>query len=65
MTTLYQQFNAALQRRLEAILLLQVSLLQIEVKTQYPKSPRGGKTYVKTNPNQEYTKHRQQAKALH
>jgi len=51
MTTLYQQFNAALQRRLEANLVIAGELVATEVRRNINKSPRGGKTYVKTNPN--------------
>ena len=51
MTTLYQQFNAALQRRLEANLVIAGELVATEVRRNIQKSPRGGKTYVKTNPN--------------
>jgi len=50
-TTLYQQFNAALQRRLEANLVIAGELVATEVRRNIQKSPRGGKTYVKTNPN--------------
>ena len=51
MTTLYQQFNAALQRRLEANLVIAGELVATEVRRNIQKSPRGGKTYIKTNPN--------------
>ena len=51
MTTLYQQFNAALQRRLEANLVIAGELVATEVRRNINKSPRGGKTYIKTNPN--------------
>lgn len=51
MTTLYQQFNAALQRRLDANLVIAGELVATEVRRNIQKSPRGGKTYVKTNPN--------------
>ena len=51
MTTLYQQFNAVLQRRLEANLVIAGELVATEVRRNIQKSPRGGKTYVKTNPN--------------
>ena len=51
MTTLYQQFNAALQRRLEANLIIAGELVATEVRRNIQKSPRGGKTYIKTNPN--------------
>jgi len=50
-TTLYQQFNAALQRRLEANLVIAGELVATEVRRNIQKSPRGGKTYIKTNPN--------------
>ena len=51
MTTLYQQFNAACSSVvLKQILLLQVSLW-LQKLDAISKSPRGGKTYVKTNPN--------------
>ncbi len=51
MTTLYQQFNAVLQRRLEANLVIAGELVATEVRRNIQKSPRGGKTYIKTNPN--------------
>ena len=37
MTTLYQQFNAALQRRLEANLVIAGELVATEVETQHSK----------------------------
>ena len=51
MTTLYQQFNAALQRRLEANLVIAGELVATEVRRNIQKSPRGGRIYIKTNPN--------------
>ena len=43
MTTLYQQFNTALQRRLEANLVSLGELVATEVRRNIQKSPRGGK----------------------
>ena len=51
MTTLYQQFNAALQRRLEANLVIAGGIVATEVRRNIQKSPRGGKTYTKKKPN--------------
>ena len=51
MTTLYQQFNAVLQRRLEANLVIAGGIVATEVRRNIQKSPRGGKTYTKKKPN--------------
>ena len=51
MSTLAQQFSQKLQRRLEANLVIAGELVATEVRRNIQKSPRGGKTYVKTNPN--------------
>ena len=49
--SLVAQLNAALQRRLEANLIIAGEIVATEVRRNIQKSPRGGKTYVKTNPN--------------
>lgn len=49
--SLIQQFNAALQRRLEANLVIAGELVATEVRRNIQTSPRGGRTYVKINPN--------------
>ena len=51
MTTLYQQFSQKLQRHLEANLIIAGEMVATEVRRNINKSPRGGRTYVKTNPN--------------
>lgn len=51
MTTLYQQFSQKLQRHLEANLIIAGEMVATEVRRNINKSPRGGKEYVKTNPN--------------
>ena len=54
MTTLYQQFNAALQRHLEANLIIAGEMVATEVRRNINKSPRGGKTYKRKNANGSY-----------
>lgn len=49
--SLVAQFNAALKRRLEANLIIAGEIVATEVRRNIQTSPRGGKTYVKTNPN--------------
>ncbi len=49
--SLVAQLNAALQRRLEANLIIAGEIVATEVRRNIQTSPRGGKTYVKTNPN--------------
>ena len=51
MSTLAQQFSQKLQRHLEANLIIAGEMVATEVRRNINKSPRGGKTYVKTNPN--------------
>ena len=53
--TLVAQLNAALQRRLEANLIIAGEMVATEVRRNIQTSPRGGKTYVKTNPNRTHT----------
>ena len=49
--SLVAQLNAALKRRLEANLIIAGEIVATEVRRSIQQSPRGGKTYVKTNPN--------------
>ena len=49
--SLVAQLNAALKRRLEANLIIAGEIVATEVRRNIQTSPRGGKTYVKTNPN--------------
>ena len=49
--SLVAQLNAALKRRLEAKLIIAGEIVATEVRRNIQTSPRGGKTYVKTNPN--------------
>jgi len=49
--SLVAQLNAALKRRLEANLIIAGEMVATEVRRNIQTSPRGGKTYVKTNPN--------------
>ena len=51
MSTLAQQFSQKLQRHLEANLIIAGEMVATEVRRNINKSPRGGKTYIKTNPN--------------
>lgn len=51
MSTLAQQFSQKLQRHLEANLIIAGEMVATEVRRNIQKSPRGGKTYIKTNPN--------------
>jgi len=53
--SLVAQLNAALQRRLEANLIIAGEMVATEVRRNIQTSPRGGKTYVKTNPNRTHT----------
>jgi len=53
--SLVAQFNAALKRRLEANLIIAGEIVATEVRRNIQTSPRGGKTYVKTNPNRTHT----------
>ena len=53
--SLVAQLNAALQRRLEANLIIAGEIVATEVRRNIQTSPRGGKTYVKTNPNRTHT----------
>ena len=45
------QFSAALQRRIEANLVIAGEIVATEVRRNIQTSPRGGRTYVKTHPN--------------
>ena len=49
--SLVAQLNAALKRRLEANLIIAGEIVATEVRKNINKSPRGGRVYVKTNPN--------------
>ncbi len=49
--SLVAQFEAALKRRLETNLIIAGEIVATEVRRNIQTSPRGGKTYVKTNPN--------------
>jgi hypothetical protein len=49
--SLVAQLNAALKRRLEANLIIAGEIVATEIRRSIQQSPRGGKTYVKTNPN--------------
>lgn len=49
--SLVAQLNAALKRRLEANLIIAGEIVATEVRRNIQTSPRGGKTYIKTNPN--------------
>ena len=49
--SLVAQLNAALKRRLEANLIIAGEMVATEIRRSIQQSPRGGKTYVKTNPN--------------
>ena len=51
MTNLASQFSAHLQRRIEANLVIAGEMIATEVRRNIQKSPRGGMTYVLTNPN--------------
>lgn len=51
MTNLAAQFSAHLQRRIEANLVIAGEMIATEVRRNIQKSPRGGMTYVLTNPN--------------
>ena len=53
--SLVAQLNAALKRRLEANLIIAGEIVATEVRRNIQTSPRGGKTYVKTNPNRTHT----------
>ena len=53
--SLVAQLIAALQRRLEANLIIAGEIVATEVRRNIQTSPRGGKTYVKTNPNRTHT----------
>ena len=53
--SLVAQLNAALKRRLEANLIIAGEMVATEVRRNIQTSPRGGKTYVKTNPNRAHT----------
>ena len=53
--SLAAQLNAALKRRLEANLIIAGEIVATEVRRNIQTSPRGGKTYVKTNPNRTHT----------
>lgn len=53
--SLVAQLNAALKRRLEANLIIAGEMVATEVRRNIQTSPRGGKTYVKTNPNRTHT----------
>jgi len=49
--SLLTQFSAALQRRIEANLVIAGEIVATEVRRNIQTSPRGGRTYVKTHPN--------------
>jgi len=51
MTNLAAQFSAHLQRRIEANLVIAGEMIATEVRRNIQKSPRGGVTYILTNPN--------------
>ena len=51
--SLVAQLNAALKRRLEANLIIAGEIVATEVRRNIQTSPRGGKTYIKTNPKQD------------
>lgn len=51
MTNLASQFSAHLQRRIEANLVIAGEMIATEVRRNIQKSPRGGVTYVLTDPN--------------
>lgn len=53
--SLVAQLNAALKRRLEANLIIAGEMVATEVRKNIEHAPRGGKTYVKTNPNRTHT----------
>ena len=53
--SLVAQLNAALKRSLEANLIIAGEMVATEVRRNIQTSPRGGKTYVKTNPNRTHT----------
>jgi hypothetical protein len=53
--SLVAQLNVALKRRLEANLIIAGEMVATEVRRNIQTSPRGGKTYVKTNPNRTHT----------
>ena len=53
--SLVAQLNAALKRRLEANLIIAGEIVATEVRRNIQTSPRGGKTYIKTNPNRTHT----------
>ncbi len=49
------QFTAALQRRIEANLVIAGEIVATEVRRNIQTSPRGGKTYTLTHPNRTHT----------
>ncbi len=49
--SLVAQFEAAIQRRIEATMIIAGEIVATEIRRSIQQSPRGGKTYVKTNPN--------------
>lgn len=49
--SLVAQLNAALKRRLDANLIIAGEMIATEVRRNIQTSPRGGRTYVKINPN--------------
>lgn len=49
--TLASEFRQKLDRRLEANLIIAGELIATEIRRSINKSPRGGHTYVLTNPN--------------
>ena len=51
MTNLAAQFSAHLQRRIEANVVIAGEMIATEVRRNIQKSPRGGVTYVLTDPN--------------
>ena len=51
MTNLAAQFSAHLQRRIEVNLVIAGEMIATEVRRNIQKSPRGGVTYILTNPN--------------
>ena len=53
--SLFTQFSAALQRRIEANLVIAGEIVATEVRRNIQTSPRGGRTYVKTHPNRTHT----------
>lgn len=59
--SLVSQFNAALQRRLEANLIIAGEIVATDVRKNIEHAPRGGKTYRKKNASGTYRIHKASA----